>query len=495
MSELIVLLFVSLATIAFLSYRLLSASRSLSRIKQEFSEKEASLTAELDKQYETNAKLTDAEKNALRDSITGLPSRQLFEDRFNQTISQCKRYNMMFAILMLELDEFEVIKNALGIEASENLFKEVAARLHAGIRQIDTITRLPSGEFVIILTQIAKAETCAYTARRLLDTIAQPFTIQNKELFVTASIGIALYPMDGDSTTLLLKNADSALYQAAARGCNSYQFFREDMHASSQRMLIIRSSLHSETAYQEFRIYYQPQINIDTQTVVCMDSVLHWEHPDLGVIPEKEIFQVAETNDTIIAIGEWMLRQVSQQMNQWVAFSSAPLTIGVRVSSRQLEHPHFVNKVFEVLQEAKIDPSTLLLQFPESVFINSPDKVEKALHKLKHIGVQIGVNEFGTGNLALKNLRRFPVDFLKISPALIRDITFNKESEAIVNMIIALAKSLNRRVVAEGVETMHQKEILKVMGCVCMQGNYFSHPMLPKEFSERAERGIVEIVE
>jgi diguanylate cyclase (GGDEF)-like protein len=489
------LLVLCIAGIAFLTYRLVVVSQMMFHIKAKLAEKESSLSKELNKQYEANAELANLKDNVLYDVLTGLPGRQIFEDRFQQTLNQCKRYNMMFAVLILDLDEFEVIKNALGLDASETLFKEVANRLRVGVRQIDTVSRLNAGEFVIILSQIAKAETCAYAARRLLDMVAEPFQIQNQELFLTASIGIALYPMDGDSITLLLKNAENALYQAKSNGCNSYQFYREEMRVISQRTLTLRSNLRSETVYQDFRIYYQPQLNIDTKTIVCMDSSLHWQHHSFGLIPEKEFLHIAENNDAIIAIDEWMLRQVCQQMHQWTEPSSTPLTVSVKISIKQLKHPHFVNKVFQILQETNIEPASLLLEFSEKIFANNLETVEKTLHKLKHLGVQIGINNFGTENMALQNFRRFPVDFLKISPALIQDVTVNKESEAIVKMIVALAASLNRRVIAEGVDSQNQKNLLKEMGCFFMEGSYFSKPILAQEFSEQAKKKIVELAD
>ena len=492
---LIALLIVCIAGIALLSYRLAAVSNKASRIKKQFLETEFTLSQYLDNQYEVNAQLANMKKHSLHDSLTGLPGRQIFEDRFTQTLHQCKRYNIMFAILMLDLDEFEVIKNALSLESIEELFKEVAKRLQGGVRQIDTVSRLASGEFVIILAQLAKAETCAYTARRLLDIIAEPFQIHGQDLFITASIGIALYPMDGDSTTLLLKNADNALYQAKARGCNAYQFYREEMHASSQRTLGLSSSLRDESVYNNFKIYYQPQLNIETKRIVCMDSILHWQHPDFGLISQDEFFHIAENNNTIISIGEWILRNVCHQIQEWASLSSTPLTAGVQIPLRQVEHPHFVNKVFQILQETKIEPSHLLLEFSETIFTNNLDKVEKTLHQLKHIGVQIGIADFGAGNIALQHLRRFPVDFLKISSALIQDVTVNKESEAIIGMIIALANNLQRRVIAEGVESKNQKDLLAEMGCRFMQGGFFSQPILPQEFSKKIEKNILEVME
>lgn len=495
MIALIGLLIICFVGIIFLSYRLFVVTRSENSIKKQLSEKEISLTQQLNQHYEANAELMSLKDNVLRDSMTGLPGRKILEDRFQQTIYQCKRYNLMFAVLALDLDEFNVIKNALGVDASDELYKEVAARLLAGVRQIDTVSRIHSGEFVILLSQVAKPETCAYIARRLLDLIAEPFKIQNQELFLTASTGIALYPMDGDSTTLLLKNAESALYQAKSRGCNTYQYYREEMHAISQRDLALRSALRSESVYNDFKIYYQPQINIDNKTVSCMDASLLWQHHDFGLISESELMSIAESNETIISIGEWMLRNVCQQMQQWSSLSYAPRSVGVKISIKQLEYPHFTNMLYQILQDTKIEPSNLLLELSEKVFANNLGSIEKHLHKLKHLGVQIGICDFGTENTAIQHLRRFPVDFLKISPTLIKDITVNKESETIVTMIIALAQGLHRRVIAEGVESQNQKKLLKELGCSFMQGDYFSKAILAKEFSEQTKKHIVELVE
>ena len=236
-------------------------------------------------------------------------------------------------------------------------------------------------------------------------------------------------------------------------------------------------------------------MNIETKRIVCMDSILHWQHPDFGLISQDEFFHIAENNNTIISIGEWILRNVCHQIQEWASLSSTPLTAGVQIPLRQVEHPHFVNKVFQILQETKIEPSHLLLEFSETIFTNNLDKVEKTLHQLKHIGVQIGIADFGAGNIALQHLRRFPVDFLKISSALIQDVTVNKESEAIIGMIIALANNLQRRVIAEGVESKNQKDLLAEMGCRFMQGGFFSQPILPQEFSKKIEKNILEVME
>ena len=420
----------------------------------------------------------------LYDSITGLPGKQVFEDRLVQTLNQSKRYQLVFGVVFLNLDGFKVINDALGHDVGDELLKEVGDRLKHCIRQVDSISRFGGDEFVLILSKLSKPESAAYVAQRLLDAASQPFKVGDQELFITASIGIATFPNDGDETKVLLKNANNALHQAKSRGRNTYQFYHEEMHALSQRELTLSSSLQKQDVHRHFSLYYQPQVNVDTKKVMAMEVLLYWRHPDLGLISSVEFTRLAENNGRIMALGEWVLRNALFQYQQWQKFDYMPESIAITVAMRQLENPHFTYKLSQLLQEIKVEPSSLILEISEIMLVSRLDSIEKSLHMLKHVGVQITIKDFGIGYLSLQHLKRFPIDYLKIAPGLVHDVTFNKDSVAIIRMIVALAKSLQIKVIAEGVESEKQKNLLIELGCNQMQGTLFSPPFPISEFNQ-----------
>lgn len=469
------------------SYQLLHSARQQAELKKQLALSEQNAQTAAEKQRELTAALAELKGNfdntVQCDVVTGFPTRQVFEDKLLQTLNQSRRHQLIFSVLSLDLDEFKAINNALGHDVGDALLKEVGVRLRSCLRQIDVVSRFSGDEFVFILPQLAKTETVAYLAQRFLDVISEPFHILQHELFITASIGISLYPHDGDEAKMLLKNANIALQQARARGCNSYQFYREEMHTLSRRELTLNSSLRSEAIYNEFTVYYQPLLDVKNKNIVCMEALLRWQHSTLGLITPREFIRLAESSGRIVAIGEWMLRHACQQFKQWQSQGFFPAHIAVNVSMRQLENPHFSHKISQILQETQVDPTVLVLDVMQSVLFPQVELVEKTLHMLKRLGIKIAIDDFGKGYLSLQHLRRFPIDYLKIDYSLIQDIATNKESVAIVKMVIALARSLQLTVIAEGVETHEQKEALLALGCSVMQGYYFCHPQLPELFT------------
>jgi diguanylate cyclase (GGDEF)-like protein len=447
---------------------------------------------ETSKESELLSELSDLKnqinKSTLYDALTGLPSRQLFEDRLSQTTTQSKRYNLTFGVLFLDIDGFKVINNALGYSTGDELLKQIATRLSRSMRQVDTVCRFAGDQFVLLAPQITKAETCGYIAQRVLDAVSQPFRVNDQDLFITASVGIAVYPADGDDTSLL-NNADNALNQAKSRGCNAYQFYREEMHSLSQRELILKSSLCEASIYNEFAIYYQPQVDTASKEIVSMEALLRWQHPSFGLVAAHEFLRLAENSGKIIEIGEWVLRSACEQYQKWKAADFHLKKISVNISSRQLENPHFIYKVSRILHETNIEPSSLVLEITGGIF-HKVELLEKSLHMLKQLGVQVAIDDFGTGYLSLQQLKHFPIHYLKIDNILIQDVTRNTESEAIITMIIALARTLHLGVIAEGVETSDQKILLNKLGCDIMQGHLFSHPRIPEEFTASVEKTI-----
>lgn len=480
--------------ILWLVYRFLKDYREIRRLEKRAEQAESQLQEETRKQEELSSELTELKKqfthSVIYDSLTGLPGRQVYKDRLLQIINQSKRYQLAFGVMFLDLDGFKVINEALGHDVGDELLKEVGVRLQGAIRQVDTISRFAGDEFVFILPQLSKPETAAYVAQRLLSVISQPFKIRDHELFITASIGIATFPSDGDTSLVLLKNADNALHQAKARGRNNFQFYREEMHTLSQRELTLSSDLQHNKIYQDFSLSYQPQIDFEKKEVCCMEVLLHWKHPDFGLIGLHDFLRLAENNGRINEVGEWILRNAIKQFQVWQNQQFYPSCISIDVSLRQLENPHFSYKLLQILQEQKVDPSVLILEISESIFYKL-DLIEKVTHMLKHMGVQIAVKDFGTGNLALQHLKRLPIDYLKISSLLTHDITINKESEAIVKMIVALANTLQITVVAEGVDTPKQKLLLKELGCHIMTGQLFGPPLKAEECTTEKFSGLL----
>lgn len=485
--DLLVLLIVLGVISLYLSYRFYSYIKQFTAIKNQLIETQATLQQELLKEKKLVDELQNANKtisqNILEDALTGLLSRQVFADRLKQAILQSKRYHLIFAVLFLDIDGFKMINNAIGHDIGDALLKQVAERLQNCIRQVDSLCRFGGDEFTIILSQISKPEVTVFVAQRILDALAQPFRVDGHELFVTASLGIAIYPQDGEEGSVLLKNADNALQQAKSRGSNSYQFFREEMHISSQRSLILNACLRSDSIYDELFLYYQPQMDVSTNKIIGVEALLRWQHPDFGLILPHDFLILAENNGKIIPIGEWIFKKVCQQFKQWQAQGFTPQSISVNVSLRQLENPHFVFKLSKILEEANLSPATLLLEISEGALLNKMNLIEKSLHLLRRLGVRIAIDDFSSGNLSLQHLRRFPIDCLKVDDLLVQDLASNKESAAIAKMIIFLAETLHLTIIAKGVETVEQKQLLQDLGCHLMQGYLFSQPLSPEEFT------------
>lgn len=430
--------------------------------------------------------------NVLTDPVTGLPSRKVFEDHLTLAVNQSLRHQLILSVMFLDLDGFKIINDALGYDMGDALLKEVSERLKTCIRQVDILSRFEGDKFIFIFTQIAKAETSAYIAQRLLDAIVQPFIIQSHEFYLAANIGIAVFPMDGNEGKTLLKNADLALNQAKLRGRNTYQFYQAEMHALSFRQLTLSSSLHNENIYQHFNIYYQPRVNLETKKIVSMEVILRWEHPEFGLVSFEEFSRLAEKNNNMIAIYEWLIRNACKDLLKWHAHNFDAQSISIQISLKQLENAHFIQKISSILRDIQLDPSSLIFEVTESSLLTQIDLVEKMLHMLKRLGVQIAINNFGASHLQLQHLKRLPIDILKIDRSLIYDIETNPESSAIVKMIIVLAESLQSQAIAEGVENVNQKNLLLSLGCTTMQGELFSPPVLSSDFNEKLLQSINE---
>jgi diguanylate cyclase (GGDEF)-like protein len=428
-------------------------------------------------------------KMAYYDSLTDLPNRHLFQDRLKLAIAHALRHKHILALLFLDLDNFKRINDTLGHPAGDLLLKEVALRLTDSIRFTDAIThqgpedsgvtvaRQGGDEFTILLTEITHAPYAATVAQRFLETLAKPFMIAGHEVFITASIGVALYPDDGEDLDSLLKNADIAMYEAKSRGKNNYQYFQQSMNLAAIERLSMEASLRKALAQDEFVLYYQPQIDIRTGTIIGMEALLRWQHPDKGIIPPDEFIPLAEEVGLIVPLGEWVLRTACAQNREWQKHGHASLRVSVNISGQQLQQHNFIETVSNALEACGLESRYLMLEITESIVMQHSAQIMAIFNELTNRGVRFSMDDFGTGYSSLSYLKNFLIHEIKIDRSFVKDITVGIDDTAIARAIIAMARSLNLHVVAEGVETEPQLQVLSDEGCYAMQGNFISHPI------------------
>ena len=418
---------------------------------------------------------------AYHDPLTGLPNRLLFQDRLGLAVAQAHRHRKPLAMLFLDLDRFKVINDSLGHTVGDRLICEVAGRLRTCLREGDTVARLGGDEFTLLLPDIGQAVDAAKVAKKVLDLVRMPFAVDGRELFVTASAGISLYPDDGSDAETLVKNADTAMYRAKEQGRDNYQLYTPAMNATALERLALESSLRKALAQDELVLYYQPIFD-RTGRAHGVEALLRWRHPELGLILPSEFIPLAEITGVILPMGPWVLRGACAQA--WIWQERHPgLSVAVNLSARQFQEPGLVGHVTDALADTGLEPRLLKLEITESNAMQNAQTSIQTLRELKALGVQISIDDFGTGYSSLSYLRRFPIDTLKIDRSLIRDIGSDPDDAAIAGAVIALAHTLKLEVVAEGVETRGQLEFLVASGCDRMQGYLFSPPV-PAESCE-----------
>ncbi len=436
-------------------------------------------------QTELNEYKTKFTQEVLRDAVTGLPCLSLFKEQVELILDQSERNNSLFGILFLDLKNFKVINNTLGYALGDMVLKEVANRLQLSVRQIDSVCRFSGDIFVMLLSQLSHPESAGLIVRRLFQKLEEPFQIERHELYVAGNIGIAVFPMDGDTVDTLFRNAAQALSLAKVSGSQQYQFYRADMHNHSQRELALNSALCRDLIFREFLIEYQPQVDVETHEIFCWEVLLRWQHPEFGLITPREFIRLAENNGRIEAIGEWILRHVCHQMKLWETQGFAVPSVALNISLRQLEGHHFMSTLLNVIQETGVNPKKLIFEVAEGDILKQTAELDKALKVLERLGIRMSVDHFEGGDVLLRYLKTFPMDFLKIDSSFIRDLSSSKESEAIVNMMVFLAKNLNKKIIALGVETESQQQTLQKLGCYLMQGYWFSPPLSENEVAKR----------
>jgi diguanylate cyclase (GGDEF)-like protein/PAS domain S-box-containing protein len=427
--------------------------------------------------------------SAQHDFLTGLPNRMLLNDRVRQAITLAPRHQKKVAVLFLDLDGFKHINDSLGHPTGDKLLQSIAKRLVECVRGSDTVSRQGGDEFVVLLSEMAQSEDAAITARRMLEAVAEAHSIDQHDLHVTTSIGVSVYPEDGWDAETLIKNADTAMYQAKENGRQSYQFFKSAMNVRAVERQSIEEGLRRALERQEFALYYQPKINLKTGLITGAEALLRWTHPVRGRVPPAQFIPVAEDCGLILPIGNWVLRQACQQARGWID-AGVPVAMAVNISAMELRDDGFLEGVFGILQDTRLDPRFLELELTESVLMKHAESTESILKALRAGGVQVAVDDFGTGYSSLSYLRKFPIDALKIDQSFVRQITTAPDETTIVTAVIGMGRSLKLRVVAEGVETQAELAFLQAHECDEAQGYYFSRPVLPQQFAKLLETGI-----
>ena len=414
------------------------------------------------------------------DDLTGLPNRQLFNDRLEQYIIQAQRKNQRAAVLYIDLDRFKNINDSLGHPSGDNLLQQVAERLRKYVRATDTISRLGGDEFVIVLTNISSPKDVANIAHNIIDAICQPFFILAREIFINLSIGVAMYPEDGKNTKELLAHADAALYHAKESGRGRYMFFEESMNREIVQRIEMETAMRHALARKEFTLYYHPQVDMRSGKIVGVEALIRWHHPELGLVLPDRFITLAEDCGLIEPIGEWVLHTACAQFQDWRSRNIAPTRLAVNISSRQFMQTNFVDIINKAITSSGMHPGELELEITESLLMDERINTKSIFSELAGMGVKLAIDDFGTGYSSLSYLKRFSVHTLKIDRTFIRDIPADRQATTLTLSIIAMAHALNMDVVAEGVETKEQLDVLQANNCNFIQGYYFSKP-LPAE--------------
>ncbi|MBI3313488.1 MAG: EAL domain-containing protein [Candidatus Omnitrophica bacterium] len=425
---------------------------------------------------------------AFYDPLTHLPNRILFIDRLRQSLMAANRYHQHVAILFLDLDRFRRINETLGYALGDELLKAVAGRLLANLYETDTITRLGSDEFVILLPKIAKTSHAIKVASKILQAFSVPFRVHNHELFMTCSMGISFFPHDGDEVEILLKNADKAMSLAKDQGRNNFQLYSATMNAGALEHFEMENHLRYAAERGELELFYQPQIDLKTGMIVGMEALIRWFHPLRGRLAPSEFLDLAEETGLILPIGEWVLETACRQTHHWRQQGFPNLRVAVNISDLQFREENFPRVIERVLEKTGLNPSFLELELTENIMMPKNGSSKAILNALKATGVKIAIDDFGTGYSSLGTLKRFPIHTLKIDQSFVQDISTNPDDAAIARAIISMAHSLRLEVVAEGIESEAQLDFFKFHSCDKVQGFLYSKPLPAFEFSSFLEK-------
>jgi len=417
------------------------------------------------------------------DVLTGLPNRRLLRDRFAQLLAGAARDNSAIALIFLDLDHFKRVNDSLGHSVGDDLLCEVARRVDTVIRRVDTVARLGGDEFIFALPATHTA-AATEVARRLLEVFGKPFAVAGHELTVTGSLGISVFPQDGEDLETLLKNADAAMYKAKELGRNTFQFYNSAMNTATLERLLMESNLRRALAQEEFTLFYQPLVSLQSGLVIGVEALIRWQHPDLGMIMPDRFIQIAEETGLINQIGDWVLCEACRQAQRWVQAGLPPLIMAVNVAPVQFRQAGFVEVVAGALAASGLEASRLELEVTERTVMHDADINLGTLSALHRMGVELSLDDFGTGYSSLAYLKRFPVGKLKIDRSFINDLETDADDQAIASTIVSMGRNLRLTVLAEGVETIEQLALLRKMGCDMAQGYHFSRPLPAEQIAD-----------
>ncbi len=424
------------------------------------------------------------------DTLTELPNRFMLFERLDYLLAQARRHNSQIALLFLDLDRFKVINDSMGHTAGDMLLKQVAQRLNENAREVDIISRVGGDEFVVALSDVGNTDAVVAVAEKIMLAVARPYLLNGQDIHVTPSMGISLFPKDGEDIVTLVKNADRAMYRVKETGRNGYEFFSEELNAVAMDKLTVETGLRLALLRNEFELHYQSQIDLNTGQIVGAEAQIRWHHPEIGLICPSRFIAIAEESGLIVPIGEWVLATACEQNRAWQEMGLPPIPIAVNLSAVQLREKSFVSRVSECLDRTGLEARFLDLEITESVIMSNAESTIRMLDELKELGVLLSVDDFGTGYSSLSYLKRFPIDRLKIDRSFVHDVTTDVNDAPITGANIAIAKHPKLSVVAEGVENIEQLRFLRDQQCDQIQGFYFSQPMSGEDFAIHLKNGL-----
>ncbi|MBI4763672.1 MAG: EAL domain-containing protein [Deltaproteobacteria bacterium] len=428
---------------------------------------------------------------ATHDALTGLPNRLLFGQLLKHAIQSAQRFKRQLALFFIDLDRFKMINDSLGHEAGDQLLQEIATRLRQVLREIDIVARLGGDEFVVLIEEVSKSHQVTKVARKILSAIIKPVVLGGQDYRITASIGISIYPKDAQDDQSLMKSADIAMYLAKEEGKNNYQFYTSAIKSQSIQRLALETHLRQALERHEFSLHYQAKLDFKTNQITGVEALLRWQNPDLGFVTPTQFIPVAEETGLILPLGRWVLKTACAQNVAWQGQGLPEVCTAVNLTTRQFMDDNLLRNIRDTLKETSLAPNLLELEITESMLMQNPDRMIRTLTEVKNLGVRLAIDNFGTGYSSLAQIRRFPIDTLKVDRSFIHYLSNDSEDQSITEAIIAMGKTLSLTVVADGVETEEQEAFLREKACDQMQGYYFSKPITPDQFAELLAKHVI----